>query len=183
MYKRQGIDGAPGEQGPPGPTGPSNISETNISLILFNNTITIPEQDNSITYYTMNVYDHDEIKSIQSNLKNNQMAIILIELFDVQNNEHSSATIFTMHDTNLTINYNKNILLNHDMPFAICKIYNINNNIFVECISYYKNNFISFFFVNNGKCVSNLLQAPGLRIWGYCLYHPKFPLSHQKYRR
>jgi len=138
-----GIDGAPGEQGPPGPTGPSNILETSVSLILLDNTITIPEQLNAITYYTLNINNLDEVKSLQNNLKNNQMAIILIELSDVQYNEHSAATIFTMYDTNLIINYNKNIILNHDSPFAMLKIYNMNNNIFLESVSYYKNNYVS----------------------------------------
>jgi len=138
-----GIDGAPGEQGPPGPTGPSNISETSISLTLLNSTINIPEQLNPITYYTINVNNNDEIRYIQSNLQNNHFAIILIELSDLQYNENSTATIFTMYDANLIINYNKNIILNHDSPFAIFKIYKMNDNIFLECVSYYRNNFIS----------------------------------------
>jgi len=141
-----GVDGAPGEQGqpgPPGPQGPSNISETNIPLILLNNTITIPEQINPICYYTLNLINNDEIKNIQSNLKNNQHAIILIELSDVKNNDISSATLFTLTNTTMNINYDKNITLNIDYPFVMLKIYNINNNIFIESICYLKNNFIS----------------------------------------
>jgi len=138
-----GVDGAQGEQGPPGPTGPSNISETSISLILLDNTITIPEQTNAITYYTLNVNNNDEIKDIQSNLKTNQIANILIELIDIEYNDNSNATLFTSFNGKININYSKNIILNIDSPFVMLKIYNINNNTFVEFVSYYKNNFIS----------------------------------------
>jgi hypothetical protein len=138
-----GVDGAPGEQGPPGPIGPSNISETNVSLILLDNTITIPEQIHPITYYTLNITNNDEIKSMQSNLKNNQLAVILIHLSDVCNNEESNATIFPMSNNEIHINYKKNIILNIDCSFVMIKIYNINNTIFMENVSYYKNNYIS----------------------------------------
>ena len=137
-----GVDGAPGEQGPQGEQGPSNISETNIQLILLDNTITIPEQCNPISYYTLNVINNDEIKYIKSNLKNNHNAIILIELSDIKNNDTSTATLFTLLDSSININYNKNIILNIDYQFVILKIYNINNNIFVEGVPYFKNNFI-----------------------------------------
>ena len=138
-----GVDGAQGEQGPPGPPGPSNVSETNIPLILLDNTITIPEQINPITYYNVKIINNDEIKYIQSNLKNNQLAIILIELSDVKNNDTSDATLYTLSNGTININYNKNIILNMDYPFVMLKIYNINNNIFVEGVPYFKNNFIS----------------------------------------
>jgi hypothetical protein len=138
-----GVDGVDGEQGPIGPTGPSNVSETHFSLILSDNNIIIPEQENPITYYTMNVNNNDEIKYIQSNLKNNQVAIILIELCDVNIIDTSFATFFTMYSIGININYNQNIILNQDMPFLIVKIYKINNNTFLECVPYYKNRFIS----------------------------------------
>jgi hypothetical protein len=137
-----GIDGAPGEQGPPGPTGPSNISETHISLVLLDNTITIPEQINLITYYTINFKNNDELKNIQNNLKNNQTAIISIELSDIYNNDTSTATIFPINNNEIHINYITNIILNQDTPFIMLKIYNINNSIFLESVPYYKNNFI-----------------------------------------
>lgn len=141
-----GVDGAPGEEGPIGPTGlqgPSGISETSIPLDLLDNTINIPYQLNPIAYYTLNIHNNDEINKIQSQLKNNQMAIILIELSDLNYNHSANATIFTMYHENLIINYNKNILLNQDSPFALIKVVNMNDHLFVECVSYFKNNFIS----------------------------------------
>ena len=148
-YYHVNLDGVDGEQGPIGPigpigpTGPSNVSERNTLLILLDNNIIIPEQENPITYYTMNVNNNDEIKYIQSNLKNNQVAIILIELCDINIIDTSVATFFTMYNIGININYNKNIILNQDSPFLIIKIYNINNNTFVECVPYFKNRFIS----------------------------------------
>jgi hypothetical protein len=138
-----GIDGEQGPPGPPGPTGASYTSETSLSLILLENTITIPEQVNQITYYTLNINNNDEIKGVQSNLKNNQTSIILINLSDLQENDTSVATIYTMYNNSISINYDKNIVLNQDIPFAMFKIYNIHNNIFLESVSYYKNNYIS----------------------------------------
>ena len=138
-----GVDGEQGPMGPIGPTGPSNVSETHIPLILLDNNITIPEQENPITYYTMNINNNDEIKNIKSNLKNNQVAIILIELCDINIIDTSFATFFTIYNNGININYNKNIILNQDTPFLIVKIYNINNNTFLECVPYFKNRFIT----------------------------------------
>jgi hypothetical protein len=141
-----GVDGAQGDEGPIGPTGlqgPSGISETSITLNLLDNSINIPYQLNPITYYAVKVYNKDEIKKIQSQLKNNQMAIILIELSDLDYNETSNATIFTMYDKNLIINYNRNILLNYDSQFVLIKVINMNDHIFVECVPYFRNNFVS----------------------------------------
>jgi hypothetical protein len=141
-----GVDGAQGDEGPIGPTGlqgPSGISETSIPLNLLDNSISIPYQLNPITYYTIKVYNNDEIKKIQSQLRNNQMAIILIELSDLDYNDTSNATIFTIYDKKLIINYNRDILLNYDSPFVLIKVINMNDHIFVECVPYFKNNFIS----------------------------------------
>lgn len=135
-----GVDGAPGEQGP---MGPSNVSEETISLNLLDNTITIPEQINPICYYTINFKNEDHLINIKSNLKNNQLAIILIELSDLCDNGNSSATLFPITSDKININYNTNITLNQDIPFVMFKIYNIKNLNFLECINYYKNFFIN----------------------------------------
>jgi hypothetical protein len=134
-----GVDGAPGEQGPPGPTGPSNISSTTISLQLYNDTIVIPHQFNTISYYTLNVDNLNELKNINCSLSNKQMAIILIKLNDVINNPNSVASIFPILSVN--VNYNDIIKLNSETPFAIFTIYNIENLLFGDCKSYYKNNY------------------------------------------
>ena len=138
-----GVDGAPGAPGEVGPTGPSNVSETTLSLVLLDNTITIPEQINPITYYTIYFNNGDELRSIKSNLKNNYSAFVLIELYDLQYNENSAATIFPMSNSEMNINYNKNIVLNQDTPFVMLKICNIKNYDFMECVSYYKKTFIT----------------------------------------
>jgi catechol 2,3-dioxygenase-like lactoylglutathione lyase family enzyme len=161
-----GVDGAPGEQGPtgergpigptgqsgvigpvgergiPGPTGPSSISDELIPIYLIDNTIKIPEQFNPITYYSVNLKNGDEITNIESNLKNNQSAFILFELYDLYNSV-PSATIHTIKNYNIKINYNDNITLTADLPFMMMKVYNIKNSIFIECVSYYKNNYIT----------------------------------------
>jgi hypothetical protein len=142
-YYHLNLDGVDGEQGQPGPQGPSNISETSVSLILSDNTITIPEQINPITYYTINFKDGDELKNIQSNLKNNQIAVILVELVNTNNIVNPSATILPFYNNEININYNKNIILDQDAQFVMLKIYNMNNNIFVESVSYFKNKYIT----------------------------------------
>ena len=54
-----------------------------------------------------------------------------------------SATIHTIKNYNIKINYNDNITLTADLPFMMMKVYNIKNSIFIECVSYYKNNYIT----------------------------------------
>ena len=108
-----------------------------IHLDLVDSKLIIPEQINPITYYCMLLSNNHEIQSIQSNLKNNQNAIILLELSDLSTNEKSSATILPMVDNRLVINYNQNIILNSDRSTAMLKIYNIHNLTMVECVPFY----------------------------------------------
>ena len=132
-----GVDGAIG------PTGPSNVSETTYSLVLEDTTIAIPEQINPITYYTVDFKNGDELRNIKSNLKQNHTACILVELYDVKENENSSATIFPISANDISINYNKNIVLDQDAPFLMIKVYNIKDIHFIECVPYYKKTFIT----------------------------------------
>ena len=146
-----GVDGAPGEPGAQGPTGPSgelgptgptNFSDTLVSLNLIDNTLIIPKQTFPISYYYIKFNNGDELRNVKSNLKNNEIAHILIELCDLSSNVISSATIYTMFDETKIINYSHDIVLNHDKPFVMLKIYNINNLNLIECVSFYKNNYI-----------------------------------------
>jgi hypothetical protein len=139
-----GVDGAQGdkgEKGDKGDQGPSNVSETHLPIVLLDNTILLPEQEYPITYYTMNVENGNEITKIQSHLKMNQQAILLIELSDLYENDSSSATIYPISE--IYINYNKNIHLHQDCRFVMLKIYNINNNVFLESVPFFTNKFIS----------------------------------------
>jgi hypothetical protein len=146
-----GVDGAPGEPGEPGPTGPfgapgptgpTNFSDMLISLNLIDNKLIIPEQIFSISYYYVKFNNGDELRNIESNLKNNEIAYILIELIDSSSSEISSATISTMFDEKTIFNFKTNIVLNQDEKFVMIKIYNINNLNLIECVSFYKNNYI-----------------------------------------
>lgn len=121
-----------------GPTGPSNISENSSLLQLTDNTIIILEQNSFISYYKLLLHDKDELKKIYCHLTNNKTAIVLISLDEclVDNNE-AFATIFPIINTNN--NYNSNILINNTTPYVILKIQNIENIIFCECNSFYKN--------------------------------------------
>ena len=139
-----GVDGAPGEAGEMGPTGqpgimgptgPSSISSTTTYLSLVDNTIIIQKQDTPITYYSLKLQNNDEIKNIECNLITNQMAIILITLTDLEKNAIS--TIYTV--PNINTNYNTNIVLNNEIKYAILTMYNIENLIFGEVSTYYKN--------------------------------------------
>ena len=139
-YYHINLDGVDGEQGPPGPPGPegppgpSSISTTNITLGVVDNTITIPQQENSIAYYNVDGKDFTELKNIQSQLTNNQIAIIFIQY---NSDTNAQFTIFPI--MNMNVNYNSIIKLNDDMPYAIFKLYNIQNMRFGECSAYYKN--------------------------------------------
>ena len=135
-----GPTGPPGELGP---TGPTNVSDILVSLNLLDNKIIIPEQIHPITYYSVNLKNGNELRNIQSNLKNNQIAYILIELCDIYTCENSCASILTMFDEKIIINYKKNILLTLDEPLAMLKIYNINTLNLIECVTFYKNNFVT----------------------------------------
>ena len=84
----------------------------------------------------------DELRNLQSNLKNNETAHIVIELCDLSSCEMSSATISTMFDEKTICNFKTNITLNQDVVFVILKIYNINYLNLIECVSFYKNNYI-----------------------------------------
>jgi hypothetical protein len=137
----QGATGEVGPTGEPGPTGPSNISEHLISIELLNDTIIVPEQNNSITYYSIHVKNGDEVKNIENHLKNNQTAILLFELENTEYNSH--ALIYNLEKNNIKTNFKENIILNADLPFVMMKIYNIQNYIFIESVSYYKNNYIT----------------------------------------
>ena len=95
----------------------------------------------SIAYYSVHLKNGDELTYIENNLKNNQKAIILLELQD--NNTSSNATIHTIEYDNIKTNYKNNILLNSDLPFIMMKVYNINHVLFIESVSYYKNNYIT----------------------------------------
>lgn len=106
-----------------------------IPISLNNNTIDISEQTNDIQYYTLNLKNKDELKYIYDSLKNNQQTIILIKL-DIKSNE-TSATIYPIE--NMNTNYNSNIILNNNAPYAIFKIHFIENLIFGDCVSYFKN--------------------------------------------
>jgi len=136
----QGIQGPTGEQGIQGPTGPNNISDELISIKLLNYKITIPEQIHSIAYYSIHLNNGDEVTNIENNLKKNQTAILLFELQELNT---STATIYTIENNNIKTNYKNNILLNADLPYVIMKIYNITDKIFVESVSYYNNNYIT----------------------------------------
>jgi hypothetical protein len=126
----QGPPGPPGPPGPQGPPGPSNISEINIPLLVVENTITIPQQENAIAYYTLDTTECKELKNIQSNLKQNQTAILLIK---------DPFSIFPI--MNMNINYNSVITLNDDTSYAIFTLYNIQDILFGECITYYRNTY------------------------------------------
>ena len=83
----------------------------------------------------------DELRNLQSNLKNNETANILIELCDLSFRENSSATISNIFDEKTICNFKTNITLNKKHAFVILKIYNINNLNIIECVSFYKNNY------------------------------------------
>jgi hypothetical protein len=117
----------------PQPISSSDISS--IPIVLNNNTINISEQDNDKQYYTLNLKNNDEIKYIHTLLKNNQEATILIKL-DIISNE-TTAIIYPI--SNMNTNYNANIILNTNTPYAILKIHVIENIVFGDCISYFKN--------------------------------------------
>jgi hypothetical protein len=104
-----------------------------IPILLNNNTINISEQDNDKQYYILNLKNNDEIKYIYTLLKNNQKAKILIKL-DIISNE-TTAIIYPI--SNMNTNYNSNIILNVDTPYAIFKINVIKNLVFGECVSYF----------------------------------------------
>jgi hypothetical protein len=111
----------------------SDISSIPISLI--NNTINISDQDNDIQYYTLSLKNNDELKYIYGLFKNNQHAIILIKLDIIS--DDISATIYPI--ANMNTNYNSNIILNANTPYAILKIQVIENLVFGDCVSYFKN--------------------------------------------
>ena len=134
-----GVDGAPGEPGAVGPTGPSNVSSTTTIVQLLDDTIMIPQQVNPITYYSLHIKNTDELKNISSQLNNNQTAIILIHLCDADTNSNTTAFIFPIQNVN--INYNQVITLNNIIPFAMFRLYNIENLHFGECVTYYKNTY------------------------------------------
>ena len=113
-----------------------------ISLNLIDNKLIIPEQIFSISYYYVKFNNGDELRNIESNLKNNEIAYILIELIDSSSSEISSATISTMFDEKTIFNFKTNIVLKQDEKFVMIKIYNINNLNLIECVSFYKNNYI-----------------------------------------
>jgi hypothetical protein len=102
----------------------------------------IPEQVSPITYYTIKFSTGNELRNIKSNLLSNQTAYVLIELSDLSIDETSNAVIFPISDNNIMINYNKTVLLNLDTPTVLLKIYNINNLNLIECVSFYKNNYM-----------------------------------------
>jgi len=133
-----GVDGEMGEQGPIGPTGPTCISEDCNELFLTNNTITIPIQENPISYYKLNLKNNDEISKLNCYLKNNQQATILIKLnFDLQDTD--IASIYPIIGINN--NFINIIQLNNDIPSTIMVINKINKEIFCSCNQYYKNLF------------------------------------------
>ena len=116
----------------------SNISSIPISLD--NNTINISEQDNDKQYYKLILKNNDEVKYINTLLKNNQKAIILIKFdhyLDHYLDNNSSAIIYPI--ININTSYNSNIILTPNTPYAILKLEVIENLIFGECVSYYKN--------------------------------------------
>jgi hypothetical protein len=115
------------------PISSSDISS--ILIVLNNNTINISEQDNNKQYYRLNLKNNDELKYIYTALKNNQKATILIKL-DIISNE-TTAIIYPI--LNMNTNYKLNIILNTNTPYAILKIHVIENIVFGECISYFKN--------------------------------------------
>ena len=47
-----------------------------------------------------------------------------------------------MFDEKTIFNFKTNIVLNQDEKFVMIKIYNINNLNLIECVSFYKNNYI-----------------------------------------
>jgi len=117
----------------PQPISSSDISS--IPIVLNNNTINISEQYNDKQYYTLNLKNNDEIKYIHTLLKNKQKATILIKL-DIISNE-TTAIIYPI--SNMNTNYKSNIILNTNTPYAILKIHVIENLVFGDCISYFKN--------------------------------------------
>jgi hypothetical protein len=139
-----GVDGAPGERGqdgPTGPQGPTSVSTKSTILELIDNSVIIPPQSNPISYYKLNLNNSDELKNIFDNLTNNQTAIILINLNDLSINNSTTAFIFPILNININMNYNSVISLNDITPFAIFKLYNIENLLFGECITYFKNTY------------------------------------------
>ena len=136
-----GVDGAMGEQGPIGPTGPTGpncISETCNELFLNENVLIIPFQECQISYYQLILNDNNIIENIDSNLKSNQQANIIIKLNISQ--ENSKATIYPIY--NLINNYVDNITLDANKPYVIMNLTRISNNIFNNCVNYY-NNFLN----------------------------------------
>ena len=126
----------------PKPNVTSNISSIPISLD--NNTINISDQDNDKQYYKLILKNNDEVKYINTLLKNNQKAIILIKFdhylddyLDDYLDNNSSAIIYPI--ININTSYNSNIILTPNTPYAILKLEVIENLIFGECVSYYKN--------------------------------------------
>jgi len=136
-----GVDGEPGVEGPTGPIGPSSVSSSSTMIELIDNMILLPSQINPISYYTLNLNNKDEFKNIHANLTNNQTAIILINLSDLSDNPDTIAYIFPILNLNINVNYNSVISLNNVTPFAIFKLYNIENLMFSECITYFKNTY------------------------------------------
>jgi hypothetical protein len=135
-----GVDGAPGErgeEGPTGPQGPTSVSTISTILELIDNSVFLPKQYNPISYYTLNLKNSDEFKNIYDKLTNNQTAIILINLNELDNEPDTKAYIFPI--LNINVNYNSVISLNNITPFAIFKLYNIENFLFGECTTYFKN--------------------------------------------
>jgi len=132
------LDGVDGAQGPIGPTGPSCISEDCNQLQLINNELTIPIQENPISYYVLNLKNNDEISKLNCYLKNNQQSTILIKLnYELQDTDSASIhPIFGINNNFINIIY-----LNYDIPYAIMVIHKIEKEIFCQCNPYYKNTF------------------------------------------
>lgn len=131
-YYNVNLDGVDGAMGPP---GPSCISDKCIELFLDNNILNIPYQENPISHYFVLIDNNTEIHNINCNLTSNQQAIILIKLKNLENN----AIIFPINDINT--NYNENIILNINKPYAIITLNKICDEIFCNCDSYYRNMF------------------------------------------
>ena len=137
-----GVDGAqgePGQEGPTGPPGPTSVSSSSTTLDFIDDSITLVPQMNPITYYTLKLNHGNELKNINSYLNNNQTAIIMIQLNNIDVNPHTIAFIFPILNLNLNINYKSVIQLNNETPFAILTLQNIENLLFCDCKIYYKN--------------------------------------------
>jgi hypothetical protein len=104
-----------------------------------NYTLLIGKQEHAIAYYKLNLQNGDEIKYMILQLNETQNAIVIVQLCDVHENEHSTAIIYKNQPIqNIQINLNEDIILNKNVQFVMMKIHNIQNVYFIEKLVFNK---------------------------------------------